>query len=77
MHELAITESLIDCVVDNIGDARVLRLVVEIGKRSAVSPSAVRSCFALCATGTVLEGAELEIVEPPDDALRIREVEVI
>jgi hydrogenase nickel incorporation protein HypA/HybF len=77
MHELAVTESLVDCVVENIGDARVVRLVVEIGRRSAVSPAAVRSCFELCAQGTPLEGAELEIVEPPDDALRIREVEVI
>jgi hydrogenase nickel incorporation protein HypA/HybF len=77
MHELAITESLVDCVMENIGDARALRVVIEIGKRSAVSPSAVRSCFALCAEGTPLEGAELEIVEPPDDSLKIREVEVI
>ena len=77
MHELAITESLVDCVVEHIGDARALRVVVEIGKRSGVLSDAIRSCFALCAEGTPLEGADLEIVEPPDDALRILEVEVI
>jgi hydrogenase nickel incorporation protein HypA/HybF len=77
MHELAVTESLVDCVAENIGDARAVRLVIEIGKRAAVSASAVRSCFALCAKGTALEGAELEILEPPDDALKIRVVEVI
>ncbi len=77
MHELAITESLVDCVAENIGEARAVRVVIEIGRRSAVSAHAVRTCFAICAEGTALEGAALEIVEPPGDALRIREVEVI
>jgi hydrogenase nickel incorporation protein HypA/HybF len=77
MHELAITESLVDCVSENVGDARVLRVVVEIGKLTAVAPSAVRMCFELCAADTPLEGAELEIVEMPGQELRIREVEVI
>lgn len=77
MHELAITESLVDCVCESVGDASVVRVVVEIGKRSAVMPDAVRGCFEVCAKGTVLEDATLEIVEPPGDELKIREVEVI
>ena len=77
MHELAITESLVDCVCESVGEGRVLRVVVEIGKRSAVMPDAVRVCFDVCAKGTVLEGATLEIVEPAGEELKIREVEVI
>jgi hydrogenase nickel incorporation protein HypA/HybF len=77
MHELAITESLIDCVCENVGDARVVRVVVEIGRRSAVVADAIRGCFEVCTHGTQLEGAELVIVEPAGDELRIREVEVI
>lgn len=77
MHELAITESLVDCVCESVGDASVVRVVIEIGKRSAVMPDAVRGCFEACAKGTVLEDATLEIVEPPGDELKIREVEVI
>jgi Hydrogenase/urease nickel incorporation, metallochaperone, hypA len=76
LHELAITESLVDCVCENVGEASVIRVVVEIGKQSAVMPDAVRGCFEFCSKGTALEGAKLEIVEPPGDELRIREVEV-
>jgi hydrogenase nickel incorporation protein HypA/HybF len=77
MHELAITESLVDCVCENVGQARVLRVAIEIGKRSAVSAEAVRGCFEVCARGTALEGAVLEIVEPAGEELRITEVEVV
>jgi hydrogenase nickel incorporation protein HypA/HybF len=77
MHELAITESLVECVCDNVGDARVLRVVVEIGSRSGVMVDAIRGCFSVCAEHTVLEGAQLEILEPAGDELRIREVEVM
>lgn len=52
------------------------RVVVEIGRETAVLPDAVRFCFDLCAEGTVVEGAELEIVELMGDELRVRAVEV-
>ena len=45
--------------------AKVNRVVLEIGKLSAVLPDAVRFCFELCSEGTVVEGAELEIIETP------------
>lgn len=63
MHELAITESLVEHVSEEVGDARVVRVVLEIGKLSAVVPDAIRTCFDLCAQGTALEGAALDIVE--------------
>ncbi len=62
MHELAITESLIECVCEQIGDARAVRITLEIGKLSGVSPDAIRFSFDVCAAGTPLESAELEIV---------------
>lgn len=77
MHELAITESLVECVRDSVGDARVLRIVLEIGRMTPVAPHAVRTCFELCARSTPLEGAELDIVETSGEELRVREVEVI
>jgi hydrogenase nickel incorporation protein HypA/HybF len=64
MHELAITESLVACVLDNLERGRVIRLVIEVGKLSGVVPDALRFCFDICAQGTLLEGAELEIHEP-------------
>jgi hydrogenase nickel incorporation protein HypA/HybF len=76
MHELAITDSLVDCVCEHVANARVVRIVVEIGKRSGVVADAVRGCFEACAVGTPIEGAELVIEEPPGEELRVREVEV-
>lgn len=63
MHELAITESLVECVCERVQDTRVRRLVLEIGTLSTVVPDALRFCFDVCAAGTVLEGAALDIVE--------------
>lgn len=65
MHELAITQEVVAMVADRLGSARVSRVVLEIGKLSAVLPDAVRFCFDACIAGTPLEGATLDIVETP------------
>jgi hydrogenase nickel incorporation protein HypA/HybF len=62
MHELAITESLVDCISEHVGGARVVQVVVEIGALSAVVPDAIRACFEVCAKDTVLDGAILQVV---------------
>ena len=64
MHELAITQSMVDVIVDRLGSARVTAVHVRIGKVFGVVPDAVRFCFDLVAEGTVVEGARLEISEP-------------
>src|SRR5215216_5218139 len=64
MHELGITQEIVSRAADRAEGRRVVRVVVEIGKLSAVLPDAVRFCFALCAEGTSVEGAALEIIEP-------------
>ncbi len=68
MHELAITESLVEAVCDSVGTQKVSRVTVEIGKLSGVVADSVLFCFDLCAQGTALEGARLEIVEIPGRA---------
>jgi len=68
MHELAIAQDVVQTVVAETGGARVLRVVMVIGKLSAVLPDAVRFCFGFCAEGGPLEGASLEIIEPPGRA---------
>lgn len=68
MHELAITESVVEAVAERVAGARVGRVVMEVGKLCAVVPDALRFCFDLCAQGTPLEGASLEIVEVPGRA---------
>ena len=64
MHELAITQEIVELACARAAGAKVKRVVVEIGKLSAVFPDAVRFCFDLCAEGTTAEGAVLEILEP-------------
>jgi hydrogenase nickel incorporation protein HypA/HybF len=72
MHELAITRSLVAGVAERIGEVRVTRVVVHIGRLSGVVPHALEQCFEICAQGTVLDGARLDIVEVPGRA-RCRE----
>jgi hydrogenase nickel incorporation protein HypA/HybF len=65
MHELGITQEIVAIAAARAGDARVTRVVVEIGRGTAVLPDAVRFCFDVCAEGTSVEGAALDIVEIP------------
>jgi hydrogenase nickel incorporation protein HypA/HybF len=65
VHELAITQGVVDAVVERLGDTRVSRVVLEIGRLSGVAVDAVRFCFPLVAEGTPLAGARLDIVQPP------------
>ena len=63
MHEMSITRNIVAIVGEKAGLRRVKRVRLEIGKLSAVIPGAIRFCFDVVARGTVLEGAELEIIE--------------
>ena len=65
MHELSITQGIVESVCEVVPDARVVAVTVEIGKLSGVVADSVRFCFDLCAQGTPLEGARLEIVDVP------------
>jgi len=65
VHELGITQEVVALAGEHAGGRKVARVVLEIGKLSGVLPDAVRFCFDLCAEGTPVEGAVLEIVETP------------
>ena len=68
MHELAISQSVVDAVLARTGDARVTVVRLDVGRLSGVVPDALRFCFDLVADGTPLAGAELRIAEPPGRA---------
>ncbi len=63
MHELGITQNIVAIVSEHAGSRPVRRVQLEIGKLSAIMPDAIRFCFDIVAKDTVLEGAELEIIE--------------
>ena len=64
LHELAITQSLVDAVADHTDGAPVKVVHVRVGKLSGVVPDAMRFCFELVTDGTPLHGARLDIEEP-------------
>ncbi|WP_328394585.1 hydrogenase maturation nickel metallochaperone HypA [Nocardia sp. NBC_00416] len=61
MHELAITQSVVDAVCEHAAGRRVYSVTVEVGALTAVVPEAMRFCFELAAEDTVAEGANLDI----------------
>ncbi|MEH2135916.1 hydrogenase maturation nickel metallochaperone HypA [Nostoc sp.] len=65
MHELGITQNIVAIVTEHAKGAKVQRVLLEIGKLSAIMPDAIRFCFDICTQGTILEGATLEILEIP------------
>jgi hydrogenase nickel incorporation protein HypA/HybF len=65
MHELGITQNIVAIVTEHAEGKKVRRVVLEIGKLSAIMPDAVQFCFDICTQGTVLEGSRLEIREIP------------
>lgn len=69
MHELGLTQSIVDVVADHANGQKVKRVTLDVGKLAGVMSDAVRFCFDLAAEGTVLEGAFLEIREIEGRAL--------
>jgi hydrogenase nickel incorporation protein HypA/HybF len=68
MHELALTQEMVDACSERAAGRSVRRVIVEIGALSGVLADSVRFCFPLCAEGTALEGAALEIQETCGEA---------
>lgn len=64
MHELAITQGVVDAVTARTGDAPVASVRVRVGRLAGVVPEAMRFCFDLVTAGTPLEGAALEFDQP-------------
>jgi hydrogenase nickel incorporation protein HypA/HybF len=65
MHEMSITQGIIDICEQHAAGRRVLSIVVEIGELSSVVPDAVEFCFEACSQGTLLEGARINIIRIP------------
>ena len=63
MHELSISQGIVESVCEAVPEGQVLVVTVEIGKLSGVVSDAVLFCFDACTRGTRLEGARLDIVD--------------
>ena len=71
MHEMAIALQIVEMACDRCHEGpgrRVARVVVAVGKLSAVLPDALRFCFDEATLETPAAGASLDIVETPGRA---------
>ena len=69
MHEMAITQGIIDLCLEHAVGRRIHSIDVEIGELSSVVPEAVEFCFEACSRDTLLEGARLVISRVPGKGL--------
>jgi hydrogenase nickel incorporation protein HypA/HybF len=65
VHELALTESVVDAVTERLPGARISRVRLDIGALSGVVADSVRFCFDVVTEGTPLQGARLDISHTP------------
>lgn len=66
MHEMALTQSIIDITTESArqhGAEKVLKITLTVGQLADVVVDSLRFCFEAITPGTMLEGAELEIDE--------------
>ncbi|WP_335932712.1 hydrogenase maturation nickel metallochaperone HypA/HybF [Streptomyces sp. PTD5-9] len=68
MHELSITQSMVDAVCERAAGRPVRAVRIRVGRLTAVVPDSMRFCFDLTTSGTVAEGAVLEIDHVPGRA---------
>ena len=61
MHEMAITQSVVDAVCEHAAGRRVHSVKLEIGELCAVVPDSMQFCFELATQGTVADGALLDL----------------
>jgi hydrogenase nickel incorporation protein HypA/HybF len=64
VHELAITQSVVEAVTAHTGTARVTTVRLRVGRLAGVVPDAMAFCFELVTAGTTLAGAVLEFEQP-------------
>ena len=61
MHEMSITQSVVEICEEHAAGRRVTGVLLEIGELAGVVPDSIEFCFEACSQGTVLEGARLTL----------------
>jgi hydrogenase nickel incorporation protein HypA/HybF len=57
---------MVEAILERLSEenhVKVQRVVLQVGKLTALLPESMRFCFDMCVSGTILEGARLEIIE--------------
>ena len=61
MHEMSITQSVVEICERAAGGRRVTAVTLEIGDLAGVVPESIEFCFDACTRETPLEGARLSV----------------
>ncbi|MDD2850370.1 MAG: hydrogenase maturation nickel metallochaperone HypA [Desulfuromonadaceae bacterium] len=65
MHEMSITQGIIDLCLEHADGHRISAVEIDIGELSSVVPESIEFCFEACSQETLLEGARLTITRIP------------
>jgi len=65
MHELTITQNIIDIAVGEARNRRIRRINLIIGELSSVVEDSIRFCFDVISKETLAEGAALSVTTVP------------
>ena len=65
MHEMAITQSVVEAVCEHAAGRRVHSVRLQVGALCAVMPESMEFCFGLATEGTVADGARLDLDVQP------------
>ena len=63
MHELTLTQNIVETVAAHAQGRRVRRVTLEVGVLTCVMPGALQFCFEVATLGTALEGASLDVIQ--------------
>lgn len=65
MHELGITENIIEIALQHAQGRKINQITLEIGQLSAILPDSIEFCFEACRQDTPLAATTLKIIEVP------------
>lgn len=68
MHEMAITQSVVEAVCEHAAGRRVYCVRLEVGALCALVPDSMQFCFELATSGTIADGARLDLDVQPGAA---------
>ena len=76
MHELGICQNILDFVLQNCEDKEIVRVKVAIPADVHHTPECYKNTFTTLAANTKAAQSKLEVVDSPDDEIRVIEIEV-
>jgi len=65
MHELTITQNIVDIATREAQDRKITGINLVIGELSSVVEESIRFCFDVIAKGTPAEGARIAVLKVP------------